>query len=693
MALFSSGKKIVELNEEILSLQTEASKLKQLNEKLSLENKELRTENNSLVIEAETLRAQINNFMEKYTDVEELEKKAGTLRQEIDELTAAALNLPAESYENVPEQIKKEIEVLEDYKASLAKEIVEKENELENLKMQISSFKDISIESESIPVDNLQKLTAQQDTLQEIIVELTNQKNNLEAEIAQLKAEKDSLTVFPHFDPDNPFGPLTEKKDTTQAPVSSTETEPETSETVLPTPDESRELIVALTTKVEELQAENLKLNDEVDALIQELEVAKNSLSDLQSRQQVQEHRDEDTPNDETATVDESSPENTESDAVAADESSPEHSPENTESDAVAVDESSTEQTPEANENNNITSEYGIETKSVTTDETAPESETIYAERQKALNEFLEQRESLSKEVNELKRQSEELTLLIEQKRAEFEGNSGEVTRLDDKKNQVYLNIQQLEEKRAILIKEIASLEDSRTALAESVNDLNGKISALETTSSIFEEKQRKTEDLLSQALKNFNSEFNSLKEQQNKIRTDIIENERNRSEKEAEIEKLDLRLNELQLEVKIAEKDFENIRRQIASFKEEKEALSRNLFDLKDTEKRLNLLINDLRKNREGLKDENELLERKLTSMLNSFTQKHSEREKRKDELEKTLKNKQDELAQINQNIDKLTLSLENLKKEISSLELQKVELLGSVEKIKKSKKKPDEN
>jgi GDP/GTP exchange factor Sec2p. len=168
MALFSSGKKIVELNEEILSLQTEASKLKQLNEKLSLENKELRTENNSLVIEAETLRAQINNFMEKYTDVEELEKKAGTLRQEIDELTAAALNLPAESYENVPEQIKKEIEVLEDYKASLAKEIVEKENELENLKMQISSFKDISIESESIPVDNLQKLTAQQDTLQEI---------------------------------------------------------------------------------------------------------------------------------------------------------------------------------------------------------------------------------------------------------------------------------------------------------------------------------------------------------------------------------------------------------------------------------------------------------------------------------------------------------------------------------------------
>ncbi|MBK7266088.1 MAG: hypothetical protein IPI12_07115 [Ignavibacteriales bacterium] len=308
-----------------------------------------------------------------------------------------------------------------------------------------------------------------------------------------------------------------------------------------------------------------------------------------------------------------------------------------------------------------------------------------FDEKEQILNDYLSKREKLSTEISSLKAEADRLASLTKAQSDELDSVKEELETLNGQKSEAMTHLQQFEEKKTMINKELVSLEESRQSLTSEVESLGSNINNLESTSKVLEEKQLKTEELVLEALKSFNQEVVALREQQTKLRADILDKEREKSQKESEIERRDMELGDLKSEIKIAEKDLVNIKQHINSLKDEKDSLNKNLFELKDTEKRLNMIVQELKKNREGLKEENTELERKLSSMFNSFSKRHSELEERRASIEENIKLKQSELRETEEKSENANIALNRLKTDIQNLENQKNELVSSLERLKK--------
>ncbi len=798
MALFTGGKKVEKLTQDNERLTKEVAKLKQLHDKLNRENGDLRMEKSNLLIDIETLRSQLNTFMEKYVDVEELEKRAEELKHQITELESASTS-PVQagiSYDEVPVHLRSEIEQLEERKFALEKEIATKEAYLEKLKAQFDLLEQAALNQMPQPpqlVGDLAEMTAEQESLQEIILELRRQKNELATEIAALRSERAESSEMPHFDPFASFGTAaTPASDTEEVQhlrallaekeselftlgqrlneeladknleISSLRTQledksrqmsalgmegitissqPETEplpawltgdESTTPgltsgpdvsVPDESsfdrREIDDLLTEK--EMQIENLQetianLNIEIQNLHEQIaEAQANSGANTNEAGEALTAMPEITADDlplhipgtgeinpgekQTSLMQqfESEIENlrqlsAEHEALKAEKEGLLNRLAESESSLIDLNKQLDTVLLENERLNNevdalleeLEAVKANTTVPVDTGEEVPASQS-FDEKEAALTTYLEKRDGLSTEVISLRKEVERLTALAKEQSEGLARANEEFAALDAKRSEALLNIQQLEEKRALLTKELTGLEESRNSLKSSVDGLTGTVNDLEATSKVLEEKQIRTEELVLEALKSFNQEVASLREQESKIRASIVEKEKAKSLKEAEIEKLDLELGELRSEIKIAEKDLANIRQHIQSLRDEKETLNRNLFEMKDTEKRVNLIVQELKKNRDSLKEENDELERKLTSMFNNFTKRHNELETRRAELESSIKARQTELTSTQESIENSGLMLDRLKAELHSLELQKSELVNSIERLKK--------
>ncbi len=798
MALFTGGKKVEKLTQDNERLTKEVAKLKQLHDKLNRENGDLRMEKSNLLIDIETLRSQLNTFMEKYVDVEELEKKAAELKDRVNELESAP---PSQfhagiSYDDMPVHLRNEIELLEERKFSLEKEIATKEAYLEKLNAQFDLLEQAALKQmpqPPQPVGDVAEMTAEQEGLQEIILELRHQKSELENEIAALRSEKAEPSEMPHFNPFASFGsPATpdagnEDIQSLRAQLSEKESElfllgqrlneeladknleisslrtqlddksrqmsalgmegititsqPETEqlpswltgdETASPAstpqpevpvsdeaPYDNREIDDLLSEKdmqIENLQEKIANLNIEIQSLHEQIAEAQATAAatsavtgdainampeitavDLPLRIPG---AGEINPDELPASLMqqfESEFENlrqlsVEHEALKAEREGLLNRLSESESSLIDLNRQLDTVLLENERLNNEVDALLEELEAVKSETAAPvapgeevPAPQSFDEKEEALATYLEKRDGLGTEVIALRKEVERLTALAKEQSDGLMRANEEFAALDSKRSEALLNIQQLEEKRALLTKELTGLEESRNTLRSSVDGLTGTVNDLEATSKVLEEKQIRTEELVLEALKSFNQEVASLREQQSKIRASIVDKEKAKSLKESEIEKLDLELGELRSEIKIAEKDLANIRQHIQSLRDEKESLNRNLFEMKDTEKRVNLIVQELKKNRDSLKEENDELERKLTSMFNNFTKRHNELETRRAELESTLKARQIELTTTQENIENSGLMLDRVKAELHSLELQKNELVNSIERLKK--------
>ena len=793
MALFTGGKKVEKLTQDNERLTKEVAKLKQLHDKLNRENGDLRMEKSNLLIDIETLRSQLNTFMEKYVDVEELEKKAAELKDRVNELESAP---PSQlhtgiSYDEIPVHLHAEIEQLEERKSALEKEIATKEAYLEKLNAQFDLLEQAALKQmpqPPQPVGDIAEMTAEQEGLQEIILELRHQKSELENEIAALRSERAEPSEMPHFDPFASFGStataaaeseeiqrlraqlsekeaellslgqrLNEELADKNLEISSLRTQlddksrqmsalgmegitisaqPETEqlpswltgdETASPaatpepevpvsdhTPYDSREVEDMLTEKdmqIENLQETIANLNIEIQSLQEQIAEAQATAATSGAFNTIPEDNLDDLPQQIPGAGEinpdelpaslmqqfESEIENlrqlsVEHEALKAEKEGLLNRLSESESSLIDLNRQLDTVLLENERLNNEVDALLEELEAVKSNPASPvapgdemPAKQSFDEKEEALATYLEKRDGLNTEVISLRKEVERLTALAKEQSDGLMRANEEFAVLDAKRSEVLLNIQQLEEKRALLTKELTGLEESRNSLKSSVDGLTGTVNDLEATSKVLEEKQIRTEELVLEALKSFNQEVASLREQQSKIRASIVEKEKAKSLKESEIEKLDLELGELRSEIKIAEKDLANIRQHIQSLRDEKESLNRNLFEMKDTEKRVNLIVQELKKNRDSLKEENDELERKLTSMFNNFTKRHNELEARRVELESTIKARQIELTTTQENIENSGLMLDRVKAELHSLELQKNELVNSIERLKK--------
>lgn len=793
MALFTGGKKVEKLTQDNERLTKEVAKLKQLHDKLNRENGDLRMEKSNLLIDIETLRSQLNTFMEKYVDVEELEKKAAELKDRVNELESAPPSQPHTgiSYDEIPVHLHAEIEQLEERKSALEKEIATKEAYLEKLNAQFDLLEQAALKQmpqPPQPVGDIAEMTAEQEGLQEIILELRHQKSELENEIAALRSERAEPSEMPHFDPFASFGStataaaeseeiqrlraqlsekeaellslgqrLNEELADKNLEISSLRTQlddksrqmsalgmegitisaqPETEqlpswltgdETASPaatpepevpvsdhTPYDSSEVEDMLTEKdmqIENLQETIANLNIEIQSLQEQIAEAQATAATGGAFNTIPEDNVDDLPlqipgageiNPDELPASlmqqfESEIENlrllsVEHEALKAEKEGLLNRLSESESSLIDLNRQLDTVLLENERLNNEVDALLEELEAVKSNPASPvapgdemPAKQSFDEKEEALATYLEKRDGLNTEVISLRKEVERLTALAKEQSDGLMRANEEFAVLDAKRSEVLLNIQQLEEKRALLTKELTGLEESRNSLKSSVDGLTGTVNDLEATSKVLEEKQIRTEELVLEALKSFNQEVASLREQQSKIRASIVEKEKAKSLKESEIEKLDLELGELRSEIKIAEKDLANIRQHIQSLRDEKESLNRNLFEMKDTEKRVNLIVQELKKNRDSLKEENDELERKLTSMFNNFTKRHNELEARRVELESTIKARQIELTTTQENIENSGLMLDRVKAELHSLELQKNELVNSIERLKK--------
>lgn len=808
MALFTGGKKVEKLTQDNERLTKEVAKLKQLHDKMNRENGDLRMEKSNLLIDIDTLRSQLNTFMEKYVDVEELEKRAEELRGQISgfESAPAASEQISIAYEDIPAHLRSEIEELEERKTALERDIKTKEAYLEKLKAQFDLLEQAALNQAppSFASDaGTSQLTAEQESLQEIILELRRQKSELEEEISALRAERSAPAEMPHFDPFASFGQpatlapvddeelnrlraqLTEKEeelyslqqrlneeladknleisslrsqlDDKDRRISalgldgvSISSEPKTEplpswltgeeqpativDTVIETPEliatgssaDMDDLLAQKDMQIENLQETIATLNFEIENLRDQIAgIQENAAQaatvdaepEVESFASVEIPAESEVsfvpgPEAETPEIPDIATaagfmEQFEAEIANLQQLAAEHENLKAEKEGLLMRLEESENTLlEVNkqldevllENERLNNEVDalleeLEAMKAAADQTPQVDQVVttpevFEEKEQSLTEHLMKKEQLSGEVISLRKEIDRLSSLAKEQAEGLVQANEEFAAIDAKRSEVLLNIQQLEEKRALLTKDLATLEESRNALELNVNGLTGTVNDLEVTSKVLEEKQLKTEELVLEALKSFNQEVGSLREQQSKIRADILEKEKSRSIKESEISKLDLELSELRSEIKIAEKDLVNIRQHIQNLKDEKDTLNRNLFEMKDTEKRVNLIVQELKKNRDSLKEENDELERKLSSMFNNFTKRHNELESRRSELEGIIKTRQNELSVIQENIETSGLMLDRVKAELHSLELQKSEIVNGIERLKKIEK-----
>lgn len=814
MALFTGGKKLDKLTQDNEKLTKEVAKLKQLHDKLSRENGELRLEKGNLLIDIETLRSQLNTFMEKYVDVEELERKAEELKNEISGLENASQTTfaPAASLDDIAPALRAEIEELQARKASLEREITTKEAYLEKLNQQFDMLEKATMQPPAQTSDrefDLAELNSEQESLQEIILDLRRAKMELEDEISTLQNVKSDLlgsqygmsaqtfeSIIPQTDNDelitlklsleekerqvrelesrlldeladknleiNALKSQLEEKDRKISSMGldgiSFENSPEpelpsyltgVEQTVVETPntiaaDES-ELNDQISQK--DLQIENLletiaSLHLEIETLHAEIDQhtsAPNLIANEMPESSVNEMMDHSVDktvikpelvtdlDEESVNVELDHRQFYESEEPAAPEFPEGFDPAQAEEFMTQFNEEMEQiklltkdyealQVENANlaarlnegethlvEVNRILKEVEEENERLNSevDKLLEELDTLksaqslqvepvnvsasFDEKEQILNDYLSKREKLSAEISSLKSEADRLASLTKAQSEELNSVKNELEELNEKKSEAMTQLQQFEEKKSMINKELVSLEESRQSLTSEVEVLGSNINNLESTSKVLEEKQLKTEELVLEALKSFNQEVVSLREQQTKLRADILDKEREKSQKESEIERRDMELGDLKSEIKIAEKDLLNIKQHISSLKDEKDSLNKNLFELKDTEKRLNMIVQELKKNREGLKEENSELERKLSSMFNSFSKRHSELEERRTSIEENIKIKLSELRETEEKSENANIALNRLKTDIQNLENQKNELVSSLERLKK--------
>ena len=812
MALFTGGKKLEKLTQDNEKLTKEVAKLKQLHDKLSRENGELRLEKGNLLIDIETLRSQLNTFMEKYVDVEELERRAEELKNEIAGLEAGPQTsfAPAVSLDDIAPALRAEIEELQSRKASLEREITTKEAYLEKLNQQFDMLEKATMQTPAVNSDSgldLAELNSEQESLQEIILDLRRAKMELEDEITTLQSVKSDLSgssygmsaqtfesIIPQTDNDelitlklsleekerqvrelenrvleeladknleiNALKSQLEEKD---RKISSMGLDGisfgDTSEPELPAYLTGEETVVETQTKAadeselndlisqKDLQIENLL--ETIASLHLEIESLQAEIDQLQSAPDLTDSETPESPVNEMMdySVDKTviKPElvtdlddesvNVELDHQQFYESEEPAAPEFPEGfDPAQAEEFMTQFNEEMEHIKNLTQDYEAlqvenanlaarlnegelhlvevnrilkeveeenERLNSEVDKLLEELDTLksaqslqvepvnvsasFDEKEQILNDYLSKREKLSTEISSLKAEADRLASLTKAQSDELDSVKEELEALNGQKSEAMTQLQQFEEKKTMINKELVSLEESRQSLTSEVESLGSNINNLESTSKVLEEKQLKTEELVLEALKSFNQEVVALREQQTKLRADILDKEREKSQKESEIERRDMELGDLKAEIKIAEKDLVNIKQHINSLKDEKDSLNKNLFELKDTEKRLNMIVQELKKNREGLKEENTELERKLSSMFNSFSKRHSELEERRASIEENIKLKQSELRETEEKSENANIALNRLKTDIQNLENQKNELVSSLERLKK--------
>ncbi|MBK7865943.1 MAG: hypothetical protein IPJ75_02490 [Ignavibacteriales bacterium] len=808
MALFTGGKKLDKLTQDNEKLTKEVAKLKQLHDKLSRENGELRLEKGNLLIDIETLRSQLNTFMEKYVDVEELERRAEELKNEIVGLEAATqISVPPGiSLDEIAPALRFEIEELQSRKNVLDREITTKEAYLEKLNLQFDMLEKATMLTPEPAPDSgldLAELNSEQESLQEIILDLRRAKMELEDEIATLQSAKSDLSgskygmsaqtfesIIPQTDNDelitlklaleekehqvielenrvleeladknleiNALKSQIEEKDKkissmgldgisfgdTSEPelpaylTGEKETVVETQTTRAADESELNDLISQRDLQIENLQETIASLHLEIETLQAEIEQQTSAPVQESHEHEIMDHAIEPTiirPELVTDLEDESVNEDFDHEPFAATEEpvmpefpegidpaeaeefmaqfneemeqvkllTQEHENlqiENanltarlseSESHLVEVNRNLKE-VEEDNERLNSEVDKLLEELDTLKSDLPLQAEPVSAsvsfdEKEKILSDYLSKREKLSAEISSLKSEADRLASLTKAQSEELNSVKEELEGLNDKKSEAMTQLQQFEEKKAMINKDLVSLEESRQSLTSDVESLSSNINNLESTSKVLEEKQLKTEELVLEALKSFNQEVVSLREQQTKLRSDILDKEREKSQKESEIERRDMELGDLKSEIKIAEKDLVNIKQHINSLKDEKDSLNKNLFELKDTEKRLNMIVQELKKNREGLKEENTELERKLNSMFNSFSKRHAELEERRNSIEENIKIKLSELRELEEKSETANISLSRLKTEIQNLENQKNDLVSSLERLKK--------
>lgn len=815
MALFTGGKKLDKLTQDNEKLTKEVAKLKQLHDKLSRENGELRLEKGNLLIDIETLRSQLNTFMEKYVDVEELERRAEELKNEIAGLEEAPQTsfISAASLDDIAPALRAEIEELQARKATLEREITTKEAYLEKLNQQFDMLEKATMLTPEPTSDSgldLAELNSEQESLQEIILDLRRAKMELEDEISTLQSVKSDLSgsnygmsaqsfesLIPRTDNDelitlklsleekerqvrelenrvleeladknleiNALKSQLEEKD---RKISSMGLDGisfgDTSEPELPSYLTGEETVVETQTtraadeselndliSQKDLQIENLL--ETIASLHLEIETLQNEIDQHQFSPAQDSNTDELSESHENEVMDYSvdktviKPElvtDLEDESVNEDfnhqqfhDSEEPAIPEFPEGfDPAQAEEFMTQFNEEMEHIKNLTQDYEalqienanlaarlnegelhlvevnrilkeveeenerlnsevdklLEELDTLKSAQVSQTETVnvpssFDEKEQILNDYLSKREKLSAEISSLKSEADRLASLTKAQSDELDSVKEELEGLNEKRSEAMTQLQQFEEKKTMINKELVSLEESRQALSADVESLSSNINNLESTSKVLEEKQLKTEELVLEALKSFNQEVVSLREQQTKLRADILDKEREKSQKESEIERRDMELGDLKSEIKIAEKDLMNIKQHINSLKDEKDSLNKNLFELKDTEKRLNMIVQELKKNREGLKEENTELERKLSSMFNSFSKRHSELEERRTSIEENIKLKQSELRETEEKSENANIMLNRLKTDIQNLENQKNELVSSLERLKK--------
>lgn len=807
MALFTGGKKLDKLTQDNEKLTKEVAKLKQLHDKLSRENGELRLEKGNLMIDIETLRSQLNTFMEKYVDVEELERKAEELKNEIAGLEATTQTTlpPGISLDEIAPALRFEIEELQTRKNALEREITTKEAYLEKLNQQFDMLEKATMQTPAVNSDSgldLAKLNSEQESLQEIILDLRRSKMELEDEISILQSAKSNLSgsnygmssktfesIIPQTDNEelvtlklaleekeskvreledrlleeladknleiNALKSQMEEKDRkissmgldgisfgdTSEPelpsyLKGEETVVETQTTRAADESELNDLISQKDLQIENLQETIASLHLEIETLHAEIEHLNSSPVADTPVNEIMDHGIEPTIiRPELVTDLEEESINEEFEPTQFSESNEPVMPEfpegidkaetkafmaefNEEMEQIKIltqdyeklkvenvnlttrlSESEThlvevnkilKEVEDENERLNSEVDALLEElealKSVQTSQIEPVNNNVsFDEKEKILSDYLNKREKLSAEISSLKSEADRLASLTKAQSDELESVKEELEGLNGRKSEAMTQLQQFEEKKAMINKELISLEESRQSLSSDVESLNYNIKNLESTSKVLEEKQLKTEELVLEALKSFNQEVVALREQQTKLRSDILDKEREKSQKESEIERRDLELSDLKSEIKIAEKDLINIKQHINSLKDEKDSLNKNLFELKDTEKRLNMIVQELKKNREGLKEENTELERKLNSMFNNFSKRHSELEERRASIEENIKAKQSELRETEEKSENARIALNRLKTEIQNLENQKNDLVESLERLKK--------
>ncbi|MCF6270742.1 MAG: hypothetical protein L3J41_13590 [Melioribacteraceae bacterium] len=296
-------------------------------------------------------------------------------------------------------------------------------------------------------------------------------------------------------------------------------------------------------------------------------------------------------------------------------------------------------------------------------------------EKEKTFKEYAVTKDKFIDEISQKRNELDNVNFEIKNKKETISELEKGIEICDNQKKEIELNI----EKRKSIVEDV---ERNLIRKKEEENSFEEHLTELKNGISDFEEKKFKVEENILQlessfaeTTKKFTEEINESKTKLTSLKQLIIEKDRDFNKKEKVFLERNTQLAEYTGMVRLLRKEKEAVEKQVSDLKKTKERLNDSIISLKEKESNGKTTINQYNLEIQGLIKKRASISYELNSLIDSSNNSYSEYNEKNGLLISEIQNNEKTLSKLSEKINDLELSLIQINENISKADLEKEE------------------